>query len=146
MSSEARTEALTSQISMADTIKRYSVWIVTAAILALLPRMFSSGTALTTMSLMGIMIVFSLSYNMLLGQTGLLSFGHAVYYGLGGFFTVHVMNGFGGKALAIPLPLIPFVGGVMGLMFGIVFGSVSTRRAGTSFAMITLGLALQLRF
>jgi len=140
MSSEARTEALTSQVSTADTVKRYSVWIATAAILTSLPAILSSGTALTTMSLMGIMIVFSLSYNMLLGQTGLLSFGHAVYYGLGGFFTVHAMNGFGGKALAIPLPLIPFVGGVTGLMFGIIFGSVSTRRAGTSFAMITLGL------
>ena len=31
------------------------------------------------------MIIFALSYNMLLGQTGLLSFGHAVYFGLGGF-------------------------------------------------------------
>ena len=54
--------------------------------------MFRSGTALTVMSLMGISIIFALSYNMLLGQTGMLSFGHAVYYGLGGFFTVHAMN------------------------------------------------------
>jgi branched-chain amino acid transport system permease protein len=35
--------------------------------------------------MMSIMIVFALSYNMLLGQTGLLSFGHAVYYGLAAF-------------------------------------------------------------
>ena len=34
---------------------------------------------------MGIAIVFALSFNMLLGQTGLLSFGHAVYFGLGGY-------------------------------------------------------------
>ena len=47
------------------------------------------GTALTMMSLMGITLVFALSYNMLLGQTGMLSFGHAVYYGLGGFSTMH---------------------------------------------------------
>ncbi len=53
---------------------------------------FPSGTALTMLSLMGIMIVFALSYNMLLGETGLLSFGHAVYYGLGGFLAVHAMN------------------------------------------------------
>ena len=56
------------------------------------PQVFASGTALTMMSLMGVMIIFALSYNMLLGQTGLLSFGHAVYYGLGGFVAVHAMN------------------------------------------------------
>ncbi len=57
-------------------------WLAAAAILVAAPLVFTSGTALTMMSLMGIMVVFSLSYNMLLGQTGLLSFGHAVYYGL----------------------------------------------------------------
>ena len=41
---------------------------------------------------MGIAIVFALSYNMLLGQTGMLSFGHAVYYGLGGFVAIHALN------------------------------------------------------
>ncbi len=44
------------------------------------------------MSLMGFAIIFALSYNMLLGQTGMLSFGHAVYYGLGGFMTAHALN------------------------------------------------------
>ena len=60
--------------------------------MAALPHVFGSGFALTTMSLMGTMIIFALSYNMLLGQTGLLSFGHAVFFGLGGFLTAHVMN------------------------------------------------------
>ncbi len=60
--------------------------------MAALPHVFGSGLALTTMSLMGTMIIFALSYNMLLGQTGLLSFGHAVFFGLGGFLTAHVMN------------------------------------------------------
>ena len=46
-------------------------------------RLLRPALALTMLSQMGIMIVFALSYNMLLGQTGLLSFGHAVYYGLG---------------------------------------------------------------
>src|SRR3546814_16353848 len=43
--------------------------------------------------------------------------------------------------LPVPLPLIPLAGGFMGLLFGIILGAVSTRRAGTVFAMITLGLA-----
>ena len=67
-------------------------WAVFAVLLVAAPRVFSSATALTMMSLMGVMIIFALSYNMLLGQTGLLSFGHAVYYGLGGFVAIHMMN------------------------------------------------------
>jgi branched-chain amino acid transport system permease protein len=93
------------------------------------------------MSLMGIMVVFALSYNMLLGQTGLLSFGHAVYYGLGAFFVVHAMNAIIRAKLPIPLPVMPLVGGLAGLAFAVIFGSVSTRRGGTAFAMISLGLA-----
>jgi branched-chain amino acid transport system permease protein len=106
-----------------------------------LPYVFTSGAALTMLSLMGIMIVFTLSYNMLLGQTGMLSFGHAVYYGLGAFFTVHVMNFVIRNGLPVPVPVIPIVGGLFGLVFGILFGWVSTKRGGTAFAMISLGLA-----
>jgi len=115
-------------------------WTALAIIFAMLPTIFTSGSALTVLSLMGIMIVFALSYNMLLGETGLLSFGHAVYYGLGGFVAVHAMNTVIHDRLPIPLPLMPLVGGFSGLLFGVIFGSVSTRRAGTAFAMISLGL------
>jgi branched-chain amino acid transport system permease protein len=120
--------------------RRYGAWIVTALVLAVLPKIFTSGSALTMMSLMGIMIVFALSYNMLLGQTGMLSFGHAVYYGLGGFLAVHAMNTFARDGLPIPVALVPLVGALSGLLFGIIFGAVSTRRGGTAFAMISLGL------
>jgi branched-chain amino acid transport system permease protein len=120
--------------------RRYGVWIAAAIVLAVLPKILTSGSALTMMSLMGIMIVFALSYNMLLGETGMLSFGHAVYYGLGGFLAVHAMNLFARDALPIPVMAIPLVGGVAGLVFGVIFGSVSTRRGGTAFAMISLGL------
>src|SRR5258707_9347222 len=73
-------------------LRRHSVWLVAALLFAALPLGVKSGSALTMLSLMGIMIIFALSYNMLLGQTGMLSFGHAVYYGLGAFFVVHAMN------------------------------------------------------
>ena len=75
-----------------------------------------------------------------LGQTGMLSFGHAVYYGLGGFLTAHALNVIGASKLPIPLPLLPLVGGLAGLAFAIIFGWVSTKRAGTAFAMISLGI------
>ena len=121
-------------------VMRYSVWIMLAAVLLLLPFMFSSRLALSTMSLMGTMIIFALSYNMLLGQTGLLSFGHAVFFGLGGYVTVHILNLAGAGGWPVSLPLFPIVGGLGGLFFGVLFGAVATRRAGTAFAMITLGI------
>ena len=92
------------------------------------------------LSVMGVMIIFALSYNMLLGQTGLLSFGHAVYYGLGGFVAIHAMNAVIHDKLGVPVAVIPIVGGVAGLGFGVLFGLVSTRRAGLVFSMISLGI------
>ncbi len=89
---------------------------------------------------MGIMIIFALSYNMLLGQTGLLSFGHAVYFGLGGFVAIHAMNAVIHGKLGVPVVVIPLVGGLAGLAFGVLFGLVSTRRAGLVFSMISLGI------
>ena len=83
--SSSATLAATRGLSAMDMVKRYGLWVIALAVMIVLPKIFTSGAALTTMCLMGIMIVFSLSYNMLLGQTGMLSFGHAVYYGLGGF-------------------------------------------------------------
>ena len=122
-------------------ITRYGIWLAVAAIFVALPLVFRSGTALTMMSLMGISIVFALSYNMLLGQTGLLSFGHAVYFGLGAYFAVHGMNAAIAGGWPVPLPVIPLAGGLGGLVFAIVFGWVSTKHSGTAFAMISLGLA-----
>ena len=119
----------------------YGVWIAAAVVLAVLPHVFASGLALTAMCLMGTMIIFALSYNMLLGQTGLLSFGQAVFFGLGGFLTVHAMNVAESGGVPLPLAVFPLFGGVAGLAFGVIFGAVSTRRAGTAFAMITLGVA-----
>jgi len=123
-----------------SALGKIAPWILLAVLLAVAPLIFTSGTSRTMLSIMALSIIFALSYNMLLGQTGLLSFGHAVYYGLGGFVAIHVMNTIIRNKYAIPLPVIPLVGGAAGLFFGILFGSVSTRRAGTVFSMISLGL------
>jgi branched-chain amino acid transport system permease protein len=125
----------------AGQTKFYGVWIATAIVLLVLPKIFSSGGSLTTFCLIGISIIFALSYNILLGQTGMLSFGHAVYYGLGGFLAIHAINIIGGNKWPIPLPLVPLIGGLSGLAFAILLGWVSTQRSGTAFAMISLGVA-----
>src|ERR1700690_1014343 len=119
----------------------YGWWIATAIVLVVLPYIFRSGGALTAFSLVGISIVFSLSYNILLGQTGMLSFGPAVYYGLGGFLGIHAINIIGANKLPIPLPIVPLIGGLTGLFFAALLGWVSTQRSGTAFAMISLGVA-----
>lgn len=115
-------------------------WLAACAFLLLLPQIFPSGSGLTIMNQMAITIVFALAYNMLLGQAGMLSFGHAVYMGLGGFFCMHLLNQVEYNELYLPLPLLPFFGGLFGLFFAFLIGSFSTRRAGTVFAMISLGV------
>jgi len=124
-----------------DGLRFYGVWLIGIAALIVLPLIFSSGGSLTSFSLIGIAIVFALSYNILLGQTGMLSFGHAVYYGLGGFLVIHAINIIGVNKLPIPLPVVPLIGGLTGLAFAVLLGWVSTQRSGTAFAMISLGVA-----
>ncbi|MFY9316863.1 MAG: branched-chain amino acid ABC transporter permease [Burkholderiales bacterium] len=119
---------------------RWVLWSATALAFAVAPLLFTAGFALTLMIQMGTMIIFALSYNMLLGQGGMLSFGHAVYSGLGAYITVHALNLVGKGAFYIPVPLLPLVGGLAGLVFGVLFGYVTTKRAGTTFAMISLGV------
>ena len=123
-----------------DGLRFYGVWLIGVIALIVLPMIFSSGGSLTSFSLIGIAIVFALSYNILLGQTGLLSFGHAVHYGLGGFAACHMMNAVVSHGWPIPLPFIPLFGGLGGLIFAVIIGWVMTKRAGTVFAMISLGI------
>ena len=115
-------------------------WIVSAVILIVLPFIFTGGGSITIMNQIGITIVLAMSYNMLLGQGGMLSFGHAVYMGIGGFVAVHIMNIVENESLWLPLPFLPLVGGLVGLGFATIIGSFSTRKSGTVFAMISLGI------
>jgi len=114
-------------------------WGAYAALLVVLPLVFRSGFAMSLFCQAGIVAIFALSYNMLLGQTGLLSFGHAVYYGLGALFTIHALN-LAAAGWHLPVTLMPLVGALAGLAFGVVLGYITTRRAGTTFAMISLGV------
>jgi len=120
--------------------RRLLTWGVLLAVLIVLPLLFNKGFALSLLCQIGIMAIFALSYNMLLGQTGLLSFGHAVYFGIGAFAAMHTLNLLGKGGLPLPVTLLPLVGGLAGLLAGVLFGYVSTKRAGTTFAMISLGI------
>ncbi len=117
-----------------------TVWVVYALVLLIAPLAFPSSLGLSVLSQMGCAIIICLSYNILLGQGGMLSFGHAVYSGLGAFAAVHVMNVADAGSWAVPLVLVPVVGGFVGLAAAGLLGFLCTRGAGTTFAMITLGL------
>ncbi len=122
------------------TASRLLSWAAYLALILVAPLLSRSGYWLSLLSQIAIMTVFALSFNMLLGQTGLLSFGHAVYYGLGAMITMHALIAVNRHLLPIPVTLLPLVGGLGGLFFGVLLGYVTTRRAGTTFAMISLGI------
>jgi branched-chain amino acid transport system permease protein len=119
---------------------RWIVWSLFALVLIIAPKLFTSSLAMTMLSQMGIGIIVCLSYNMLLGQGGMLSFGHAVYSGLGSFAAIHALNHVSSGAWHIPVSLIPIIGGIGGLVVAAILGAVTTKKSGTIFAMITLGV------
>ena len=121
-------------------MKALAPWLAFAALLGVLPVVFRSSTALTLLGAIGVYAVFALSYNMLLGQGGMLSFGHGVYFGLGGFAAIHLMIAIKTHALPIPVFFAPLAGFAAGLAAGAILGIPNCKRAGTAFSMISLGL------
>jgi len=122
-------------------VGRGVIWRLFAIVLICAPLVFTSNLSGTILAQMGIAIIACLSYNILLGQGGMLSFGHAVYTGLGSFVAIHALNSVTAGQTNIPVTLIPLVGGLAGIGFAVLLGYVTTKKAGTPFAMITLGVA-----
>ncbi len=113
--------------------------LAAVAVLAALP-LVASDSYLNAAIQMLIAALFATAFGLLCGQGGMLSFGHAAYFGLGAFASVHAMNAFGGEGL-LPTPLIPLAGALVGLVSGAIAGWFSAKRTGVYFAMITLALA-----
>ena len=121
-------------------VGRFVVWSLFALVLVIAPLVFTSSLGHTILSQMGIAIIVCLSYNMLLGHGGMLSFGHAAYSGMGSFLAIHTLNKISGGALPLPVSLVPIAGGIASLSLAVVLGWVTTKKSGTTFAMITLGV------
>lgn len=113
--------------------------ILGVLLLAAAPALLSQGLLNAAIQML-IAVLFASAYNVLCGQAGMLSFGHAAYFGVGAFATVHAMNAVGGAGL-LPTPLLPLAGALGGLLMGAVAGWFATQRTGTYFAMITLAIA-----
>ncbi len=121
-------------------VGRFLLWSAFALVLVVAPLLFTTSLSHTILSQMGIAIIVCLSYNILLGQGGMLSFGHAVYSGMGSFLAIHTLNLASNGTLPIPVSLIPIVGGFASMLVAILMGWVTTKKSGTTFAMITLGV------
>lgn len=121
-------------------VGRWIIWGLFSLLMLVAPVLFTSSLSHTMLSQMGIAIIVCLSYNMLLGQGGMLSFGHAVYSGMGSFLAIHTLNAIGQGAWGLPVSLIPIVGGFAAAGVALLLGWVTTKKAATPFAMITLGV------
>lgn len=130
-------------------------WLAFAAVLVAAPLFFSQSASISLLSQIATAMLLALSYNLLLGQGGMLSFGHAVYAGLGGYATIHMLNllsrtvedgpGWFSAFALLPAPLqiclLPLAGGLAAAAVALVFGFIAARRSGMVFSMITLGIA-----
>jgi branched-chain amino acid transport system permease protein len=119
---------------------RHWAWVAYVAAWVLAPIAFTSDAALTLLTQTGYFIIICLSFNLLLGQGGMLSFGHAVYSGLGAYAVIHALNAAGQGGPSVPVSLMPLLGGAVAALAALLLGWPSTRKSGTAFAMITLGV------
>jgi len=121
-------------------LRIWAPWLFAAAVVLVMPHFFGSGFAISLLCRMAIAAVFALSFNMLMGQGGMMDFGHAVYLGLGGFLAMHAMRA-ANAGLWLPTPVLPVAGAAGGLLAAALGGLIVARSTRTAFAMITLGLA-----
>jgi branched-chain amino acid transport system permease protein len=85
--------------------------------------------------------LFASAFNLLLGYVGLLSFGHAAFFGMASYISAHAAKVWGWT------PEIAILSGtVVSALIGLVFGALAIRRQGIYFAMITLALAQMVYF
>lgn len=87
------------------------------------------------------MALFACAFNLMLGYVGLLSFGHAAYFGMGAYVTAWTM-----KFWHVDASLAIALGGATGAVLGLCLGYLAIRRSGIYFAMITLALAQMVYF
>ncbi|MCX7326482.1 MAG: branched-chain amino acid ABC transporter permease [Hyphomicrobiales bacterium] len=103
-----------------------------------LPR-FADMAFLNAMVMVCIAALYAMGYNLLWGQAGLISFGHATYFAFGASCTIMTMAAIEGGS-SFPTPLLPLAGGAASFLMGLVAGWFATIRTGVYFAMITVAI------
>jgi branched-chain amino acid transport system permease protein len=140
MSMEQRTEATAPVASAAHSSRNWSeplAFVIMVALLAIAPK------AIYPMFIMQALCfaLFACAFNLLIGYVGLLSFGHALYFGWASYLAAHAA-----KVWGFPPELAILTGTLTACLLGLVAGSLAIRRQGIYFAMITLALAQMMFF
>ena len=124
---------------MSKTIKVIG-WLIGLALLLFIPRLF--GIYYTNMVItFAVFSVYALSLNMLLGYTGLLSFGHAMFFGMGGYGTALALKHIEGLSVLSAIG----IGSAAAIGLALVLSPLVVRVSGTAFAMLHLAFG-QLMF
>lgn len=110
-------------------------WLFAFVLAALLPLALGS-YGLTVAAEIAIFTIFALSMHILMSVAGLVSFGHAAYFGLGAYGAALAV-----KVLGLPMEVAILAGGLLAFLGALVFGWFSVRSAGVYFAMLTLAFA-----
>jgi branched-chain amino acid transport system permease protein len=112
--------------------------LVLAAVFVVLPLVVPYHALASHMLVFGL---FASAYDLLLGHTGLLSFGHAAFFGMGAYTAAMAA-----KYFDLPLLLCLLVGVVAAGLWGVIVGALSLRQRGVAFAMLTLAFGQMLFF
>jgi branched-chain amino acid transport system permease protein len=118
--------------------KEFVVYLALLAVVAILP--FVGAYPVFVMKVM-CFALFACAFNLLIGFTGLLSFGHAAFLGGAAYATGHALKFWG-----VPTEIGLLIGLLSGAALGFVMGALAIRRSGIYFSMITLALAQMLFF
>jgi branched-chain amino acid transport system permease protein len=116
-----------------NTILNLALILLTALVLIILPFVISE-IHLNMVIEAAFFGLFAVSFNLLFGYAGMLSFGHAAYFGIGGYCTVFALE----YIKDMPLLLSILIGGLAAAIGGVVIGFFCVRRMGAYFALLTL--------
>ncbi|MBL7251819.1 branched-chain amino acid ABC transporter permease [Alcanivorax marinus] len=121
---------------------RYALIAILAllALLIIAPPLLGTGWQYALINAL-IAALFAAAFNLLVGQGGMLSFGHAAYFGVGAFTVIHLMQSVEYGDFPFPTVLLPLAGAAVSLLCGVLAGFFATMRSGVYFALVTLALA-----
>jgi len=125
-------------LAAAAPVRRETEWSIAVAGAALVIFLAAAPFALYPIFIMKALCfaLFACAFNLLIGYVGLVSFGHALYFGWAGYLAAHAA-----KVWGLPPEVAVLTGTATGMALGLIAGTVAIRRQGIYFAMITLALA-----
>jgi branched-chain amino acid transport system permease protein len=130
-----------SPTTQASVIKQPKFWVFTtlAFVLYILPQFIETSSTLLLLTNIFVLAVFAMSYDILLGYTGIISFGHAMFFGIGVYSMALSLQHFESAEIGLLLAIVFAV--VVSFIVSIAVGFLSLRLRDTFYALITLAVA-----